>query len=176
MTTTEPEILPLSANGLRTALGAFATGVTVVTTCTPLGAPIGLTVNSFSSVSLQPPLVLWSLSVHSLAMPAFQACTHFTVNVLAAEQKEIAQRFARRGVDCWDGAAWHPGLGGAPLLAGSAAGFECRVRARYAEGDHVILIGAVLRCAQRRGAVPLLFHGGRYHACADMRHDPGHRP
>lgn len=172
---TEPETLPLSPRDLRTALGAFATGVTVVTTCTPAGIPVGLTVNSFSSVSLQPPLVLWSLSVHSLALPAFQACTHFAVNVLTAEQKDVAQRFAHRGVDCWDGVAWRPGAGAAPLLAHTAACFECRVRTRHAEGDHVILIGAVLRCAHSRGAVPLLFHGGRYHAYADMHHDPGHR-
>ena len=146
----------------RAALGMFATGVTIVTARTADGGMIGLTANSFNSVSLQPPLVLWSLARAAGSMPALSAGSHYAVNILAADQKDLAERFARRGADRWSGVAFTEGLG-APLLTGAAATFECFNRSRYEEGDHVIFVGEVERCNARRGASPLLFHGGRFY-------------
>ena len=147
----------------RAALGMFATGVTIVTARTPEGSVIGLTANSFNSVSLEPPLVLWSLSRAAASLAAFRAGSHYAIHVLAADQKALAERFALRGADRWQGVDFTEGAGGAPLLAGAAATFECFNRSRYDEGDHVIFVGEVERCARREGASPLLFHGGRFY-------------
>jgi flavin reductase (DIM6/NTAB) family NADH-FMN oxidoreductase RutF len=152
-----------SAQEFRAALGMFATGVTIVTARTAEGQMIGLTANSFNSVSLTPPLVLWSLSRAAASMPVFSAGSHYAINVLAADQKALAERFASKVADRWSGVTFDLGSGGAPLLHGSAAVFECFNRSRYEEGDHVIFIGEVERCVHRRGASPLLFHGGRYY-------------
>ena len=147
----------------RTALGMFATGVTVVTARGANGQLVGLTANSFNSVSLDPPLVLWSLSRRSAALAVFRAGTHYAINVLAADQLALAERFAARVPERWAGVAWQPGPGGAPLIEGAAAHFECSNRSRYAEGDHVIFVGQVEHCDHRPGAAPLLFHGGRFY-------------
>jgi flavin reductase (DIM6/NTAB) family NADH-FMN oxidoreductase RutF len=152
-----------SPQEFRAALGMFATGVTIVTARTADGNVVGLTANSFNSVSLSPPLVLWSLSRVAASMPAFSAGSHYAINVLAADQKPLAERFATKGADRWNGVTFDEGLGGAPLLHGAAATFECFNRSRYEEGDHVIFVGEVERCAHRTGASPLLFHGGRYY-------------
>jgi len=144
---------------LRDALGRFATGVTVVTTLTPRG-PLGLTVNSFASVSLHPPLVLWSPARKSSRFAAFEAASHFAIHVLAETQKALAEHFARRG-DGFEALATGPGLGGAPLLEGCVARFECRHAAQYDGGDHLIVVGEVLRLTQRDVA-PLIFHRGIY--------------
>lgn len=152
-----------SALEFRNALGMFATGVTIVTTRAADGSPIGLTANSFNSVSLDPPLVLWSLSKAAASMAAFRDGTHYAINVLASDQKALAERFAARGTDRWSGVDSVPGAGGAPLIAGAAATFECFNRSRYEEGDHVIFVGEVERCNWREGASPLLFHGGRFY-------------
>jgi flavin reductase (DIM6/NTAB) family NADH-FMN oxidoreductase RutF len=152
-----------SAQEFRAALGMFATGVTIVTARTADGQVIGLTANSFNSVSLTPPLVLWSLSRAAASMVAFSSGSHYAINVLAADQKALAERFASRGADRWRGVTFDAGAGGAPLLHGAAATFECFNRSRYEEGDHVIFVGEVERCTHRRGASPLLFHGGRYY-------------
>jgi flavin reductase (DIM6/NTAB) family NADH-FMN oxidoreductase RutF len=146
----------------RAALGLFATGVTIVTARTPDGRLVGLTANSFNSVSLSPPLVLWSLGRHAGSLPIFSAGSHYAINILAAEQKELAERFATRDIDRFAGVAWREGAGGAPVLEGAAAVFECANRSRYEEGDHVIFVGAVEACSSRPGAKPLIFHGGRY--------------
>lgn len=151
-----------SAVEFRAALGMFATGVTIVTARTSEGQVVGLTANSFNSVSLDPPLVLWSLSRAAASMPVFSTGSHYAINVLAADQKTLAERFALRGADRWAGVAFDFGSGGAPLLHGAAATFECFNRSRYEEGDHVIFVGEVERCTHRSGASPLLFHGGRY--------------
>jgi flavin reductase (DIM6/NTAB) family NADH-FMN oxidoreductase RutF len=151
-----------SPEEFRAALGMFATGVTIVTASAPGGQVIGLTANSFNSVSLSPPLVLWSLSRAAASMAVLAAGSHYAVNVLAADQKELAERFAAKGADRWSGVVFDPGAGGAPLLHGSAATFECFNRSRYEEGDHVIFVGEVERCTHRPGALPLLFHGGRF--------------
>ncbi|MDB5947552.1 MAG: flavin reductase domain protein FMN-binding protein [Ramlibacter sp.] len=141
----------------------FATGVTIVTARAPDGAVIGLTANSFNSVSLDPPLVLWSLAQAAASLAAFSKGSHYAINVLAADQKPLAERFALKGADRWNGVGFSEGIGGAPLLHGAAATFECFNRSRYEEGDHVIFVGEVERCSFRRGASPLLFHGGRFY-------------
>lgn len=151
-----------SAQEFRAALGMFATGVTIVTARSADGQVIGLTANSFNSVSLSPPLVLWSLSRIAASLPVFSAGSHYAINILAADQKTLAERFATRGADRWAGVTFDQGAGGAPLLHGAAATFECFNRSRYEEGDHVIFVGEVERCTHRIGASPLLFHGGRY--------------
>ena len=154
-----------SASDFRTALGMFATGVTIVTARARTGEPVGLTANSFNSVSLAPPLVLWSLARSAGSMPAFETGSHYAVHILAAEQHALAERFAKKGiVDRFEGVTFEEGAGGAPILAGSAAIFECFNRSRYEEGDHVIFVGEVERCSARPGAQPLIFHGGRYFA------------
>ncbi|TXC67575.1 flavin reductase family protein [Piscinibacter aquaticus] len=147
----------------RAALGMFATGVTIVTARGPDGAPVGLTANSFNSVSLTPPLVLWSLSRRAGSMAAFSAGSHYAINILAADQHALAERFASKAVDRFAGVAWHEGTAGAPVIDGAVAVFECFNRSRYDEGDHVIFVGEVERCAHRAGAQPLIFHGGRYY-------------
>ena len=142
----------------------FATGVTIVTARTPAGALIGLTANSFNSLSLSPPLVLWSLSQAAGSMPALSTGSHYAINVLAADQKALAERFAGRRDDRWAGVAYTEGASGAPLITGAAASFECFNRSRYEEGDHVIFVGEVERCSHRPGAAPLLFHGGKFYS------------
>jgi flavin reductase (DIM6/NTAB) family NADH-FMN oxidoreductase RutF len=141
----------------------FATGVTIVTARTAEGEFVGLTANSFNSVSLNPPLVLWSLARAAASMPAFSTGSHYAINILAADQKELAKRFATKGVDRFADVAFLEGVGGAPLLAGAAATFECFNRSRYSEGDHVIFVGEVERCSHRVGASPLLYHGGKFY-------------
>jgi flavin reductase (DIM6/NTAB) family NADH-FMN oxidoreductase RutF len=118
-------------------------------------------VSSFNSVSLAPPLVLWSLGLQSRKLAAFRACSHFTVNVLAASQVDLAQHFARSGTT-WDEVPHTVGLGGAPVLAQSLAVFECARRSQHTEGDHMVFFGEVLRCAQQDGT-PLLYHGGQFY-------------
>ncbi len=152
-----------SSHEFRTALGMFATGVTIVTARTPAGQVIGLTANSFNSVSLDPPLVLWSLAQAAASLPAFRAGSHYAINILAADQKALAERFSLRGADRWAGVSFTEGIAGSPLLGGAAATFECFNRSRYEEGDHVIFVGEVERCSWRPGASPLLFHGGRFY-------------
>jgi flavin reductase (DIM6/NTAB) family NADH-FMN oxidoreductase RutF len=146
----------------RSALGMFATGVTVVTARGHGGEPVGLTANSFNSVSLSPPLVLWSLARSAGSMPAFERGSHYAINILAAEQHALAERFAAKSGDRFADLAFRDGAGGAPVIEGAAAVFECFNRSRYEEGDHVIFVGEVERCAWRAGAQPLIFHGGRY--------------
>ncbi len=153
-------------DALRAALGAFATGITVVTCRDDDGVPVGLTVNSFNSVSLDPPLVLWSLARSSPTLVAFERCSHYVVNVLAAEQIDLSQRFALSSGEKFEGLNSSDGAGGAPLLAGCCAWFECSNALRHDGGDHVIFIGRVERIG-RGGGEPLLYHGGRYRRLAD---------
>jgi flavin reductase (DIM6/NTAB) family NADH-FMN oxidoreductase RutF len=145
----------------RDALGTFATGVTIMTARGRDGEPVGLTVNSFSSVSLEPPLVLWSQSLFAQSLQAFQEATHFVVNVLAAEQIELSKRFAgahdNRFLDVEHIVPEH----GAPVIVGCAAHFECRNEARYYGGDHVIFLGRVERYAHTKKPT-LMFCHGRY--------------
>jgi flavin reductase (DIM6/NTAB) family NADH-FMN oxidoreductase RutF len=143
----------------RDALGSFATGVTIVTTRGREGEPVGLTVNSFASVSLDPPLVLWSQSLYAQSLPAFQEASHFVVNVLAAEQVDLAKRFAgdhdNRFLDVQHIVPEH----GAPVIGGCAAHFECRNEARYYGGDHIIFVGRVERYVHTRKPTLMFCHG-----------------
>lgn len=148
----------------RTALGMFATGVTIVTARTAGGVLVGLTANSFNSVSLSPPLVLWSLAQSAASMAAFSAGSHYAINILSADQQDLARQFAAKGVDRFSGVKFEIGVSGAPLIEGAAATFECFNRSRYEEGDHVIFVGEVERCQHRAGASPLLYHGGKFYA------------
>ena len=152
-----------STTEFRASLAMFATGVTIVTARSASGELVGLTANSFNSVSLSPPLVLWSLSQAASSMAALSKGSHYAINILAADQKDLAERFASKRIDRWDGVNFIDGLAGAPLLAGAAASFECFNRSRYQEGDHVIFVGEVERCSHREGAAPLLYHGGKFY-------------
>ncbi|HUP92399.1 MAG TPA: flavin reductase family protein, partial [Solimonas sp.] len=149
------------ATEFRKALGSFATGVTIITTRAADGAPLGLTVNSFNSVSLNPPLVLWSLAESSLSLPIFRAASHWAVHVLAADQDQLSARFARRGEDKFAGLDVETGAGDVPLLRGCTARFQCRTAFQYEGGDHTIFVGEVL-AFDRSEAAPLVFHSGRY--------------
>jgi len=153
------------ARGFRRALGHFATGVTIVTAQHD-GNLAGCTANSFSSVSLDPPLILWSLARTSQSLEIFQQAGNFAVNVLAADQLELANRFARSGADKFAGVEWQTGIADAPLLPDAAAVFECRTHAKIDAGDHIIILGEVQRFA--RSARPLLlFTQGRFGLAVD---------
>ena len=152
-----------STQEFRAALGMFATGVTIVTARGPNGTPVGLTANSFNSVSVSPPLVLWSLARTAGSMPAFERGSHYAINILAAEQHALAERFSSKAADRFADLVFREGAGGAPILEGAVAVFECFNRSRYEEGDHVIFVGEVERCSWREGASPLLYHGGRFY-------------
>lgn len=153
--------------GLRHALGQFATGVTIVTTAGINNEPVGITANSFSSVSLDPPLVLWSLSRTALSRKAFENAAYFCVHVLAASQEELSERFASRGKNKFGGLIWAPGPGSMPMLEEYVARFQCRMTNQYPVGDHVVFVGEVLRF-DKTDQRPLVFHGGRY-ALAERR-------
>ena len=151
---------PADRRHLRDCLGRFATGVTIVTACAPDGTLAGLTVNSFNSLSLEPPLVLWSLGLRASNLPTFLESTHFSVSVLGADQLALALRFSRPHADRFEDVPLHAGLGGAPLIAGALAWFECESLARHTHGDHVLMIGAVRRCARTDGPALLFLDGG----------------
>ena len=151
----------MDARAFRNALGQFATGVTIVTARGASGECVGATVSSFNSVSLDPPMVLWSLDKRAYSRTAFESSTHFAVHVLTLEQRELAERFAKRGVDKFETLLCRSGLGQVPLLAGCAACFECVTRHKYDGGDHVIFVGEVERFEHMAG-LPLLFHGGAF--------------
>jgi len=153
--------------GFRNALGSFATGIAVVTTLGGEGRPLGLTVNSFNSVSLTPPLILWSLAKHLPVRDAFEACEHYAVNILAEDQQWLSRRFAGREADKFSGVAVEAGLGGVPLLAGCCARFECRNSVRHPGGDHIVFVSEVLRF-DRSDRPPLLYHGGAYRGLAPL--------
>lgn len=146
---------------LRCALGRFATGITVITTRSPEGKAEGLTVNSFSSLSLDPPMVLWSLRREAPCLPSFTRSGHFAVNVLAEDQGHLSRHFATPALNKFASVEHAIGLGGCPVLPGSLAHFECRTDQQIEAGDHIIFIGLVERFHFRDGD-PLIFSAGRY--------------
>ncbi len=151
------------ARAFRNALGTFPTGVAIITTLDEAGAPAGLTCNSFSSVSLEPPLVSWSMRKASKSIEIFRRTPTFAINILADDQDEMSGRFASsRIVDKFEGVDWRPGHGGTPLIAGSLAAFECRTFAVHDAGDHLIFIGEVERFEEGRQDEPLVFYKGAY--------------
>ena len=155
--------MPIDPRELRQALGCFATGITVITTRDPLqDQPIGITANSFNAVSLDPPLVLFSLARGAYSLQAFLEAGHFAVNVLSDHQGELSGRFARTSSDKWRGLAYEDWGSGCPILSGCAANFDCRTRYTHDGGDHVIFVGEVLQMACHPENEPLLYYQGRY--------------
>ncbi len=157
----------IDSRQLRTALGRFATGVTIVTCIGDDGRYVGLTANSFNSLSLAPPLVLWSLREVSPSIAAFAAAPRFAVNVLSEAQVDLSRRFASREPDRFAEGAWALGEHGAPVLAGCAAVFECETVSHQTAGDHRLFIGRVLACTES-ALPPLVFQGGHYHLLGEV--------
>lgn len=162
---------PIDPRDFRNALGTYATGVTIITAADSGEKPYGLTCNSFASVSLNPPLVLWSLLLYSSSLNVFQNASHFAVNVLGRSQQALASKFAKSSEGKFAGVDWKAGLGGAPLLAESVATFQCRSVNRYYGGDHVIFLGAVEAYAYNRDEPLLFLRGsfGRFLADEDLK-------
>lgn len=152
---------PTNPIEFRKALGSFATGVTVITSVDSDENPVGVTASSFNSVSLDPPLVLWSLAKNAMSLKTFQDSGHFCVHVLSAAQQDLSNRFASKGADKFSGLEWSRGVGGIPLLPKFAAQFQCRTTYQYEGGDHIIFVGEVLDF-EGKDEAPLVFHGGRY--------------
>lgn len=158
MTVSQSEV---DAKELRKVLGSFVTGVTIITTCDSEGRPYGLTANSFSSVSLEPPLVLWSQALVSPSYPIFRDADRFAISILSEGQTDLSSRFAKSSTDKFAGVETIPGIGGIPLIKGASAFLECRKVTSYPGGDHAVFLGQVERMerSQRR---PLVFGGGKY--------------
>lgn len=162
----ETEIAPKT---LRQVLGAYPTGVAIVTTRTADGRAVGLTINSFASLSLDPALVLWSLVEHSPSLAAFRDAPHFAISVLAGEQQALAQRFATAGLpDKFDGVPVREAPEGPPVIEGALATLVCAADRHVPAGDHLLLIGRVMRMDRRDGE-PLVFHRGRFAAIHEER-------
>lgn len=146
---------------LRNALGNFATGITVMTTLDTNGKPQGMTANSFSSVSLEPPLVSWCVGRESRLFNLFQSTHYFAVNILHRNQQSVSQLFSNSHDNKFEETPWHSGLNGLPLLDDCYCQLQCKIEHRYSAGDHVILIGRVLDFKSQPMS-PLIFHGGQY--------------
>ncbi|MCB8880231.1 flavin reductase [Acidisoma cellulosilytica] len=158
-----------SARMFRNALGSFATGVTVITARAADGADVGVTANSFNSVSLDPPMILWSIGKNSSSLAAFMQAENFVVHILATDQEALSGRFAKSGTDKFAGIEVERGQGDVPMLKGCAARFQCRTAFRHEAGDHYIIVGEVSDFDHDDHA-PLAFHGGRYGMF--VRNDP----
>lgn len=153
------------SRNFRNALGMFATGIAVVTTRTPEGDPIGLTINSFNSVSLEPPLIVWSLANQLPSRAIFENCEYYAINVLAEDQEPLSRLFSTRSDDKFGSLDVDTGVGGIPLLKGCCARFECRNTVRHPGGDHVVFLSEVLNF-DRQSLPPLIYHGGAYRRLA----------
>ena len=152
----------LTANEFRQAAGRFATGITVATVMDAEGMPHGLTANSFTSVSLEPPLVLVCVGHAAATLESFRTAKYFGVNILAEDQRTLSERFARKGHNRFEGIDWHPGKTGVPLLPGVVAALECEVHRKIAAGDHDVFLGEVVR-VEVHEKTPLVYFAGRYH-------------
>jgi len=154
--------MALDAREIRNVMGHFATGVTVITTKDITGKPFGLTVNSFTSLSLNPPLVVVCVDKTVDCYSCFDETKVFAVNVLSEDQEELSRRFATKGIEKFAGIQWRMGEHGAPLLDGVIGTIECKVNHSYEGGDHTIFLGEILSAAAK-GDRPLLFFKGKYH-------------
>jgi len=152
---------PVSSDEFRRACGRFATGVVVAAVVDAAGVPHGLTVSSFTSVSLRPPLVLVCLGHAVTNIEEFRHASHFGLSILAESARPISERFAQKGHDRFDGVEWHRGETGVPLLTHALANLECATHQRFTSGDHDILVGEVVRAHAKDGA-PLVHFSGRY--------------
>lgn len=161
----QPEI---DSRALRDALSSFATGVTIVTTSDSAGEPIGMTASSFNSVSMDPPLILWSVTKTAHSAPVFQKANHFSVHVLAADQMALSNRFARSGTDKFDGVDYMVDPNGVPHIAGVLTRFDCRTWSVYEGGDHWIIVGEVQDMETQSGE-GLVFSGGSYATAATIQ-------
>jgi len=161
--TAEPPVIDPAA--YRAVMGGFATGVTVITLGSTNGFRLGVTASSFNTVSLDPPLILWSLALKAPSLAAFRSHDLFAVSVLANHQKDIALQFARPAEDKFAGIDMIEGANGLPLIKGALAHIECRTVARYAGGDHEIMLGQVVSL-RRDDYAPLVFQGGKFHGLA----------
>jgi len=161
------DLRPCDPATYRDVMGAFPTGVTVMTLGRNDGFRLGVTASSFNTVSLDPPLILWSLALRAPSLTHFRQNEHFAVNVLGAGQHDIALQFARPSEDKFAGIETESGTTGLPLIAQALAHIECRVAARYPGGDHEIILGEVL-ALRRRDAAPLVFQRGAFHAIAPV--------
>ena len=159
---TSPELPSLDVREFRNALGQFATGVCLIGAAPTGFAPFAMTVNSFASVSLEPALVLWSLQKSSNCCEAFAKTENFSVNVLTQDQQDICNRYASKNDHQLALEHYQMGLTGSPVLRGALVTFECEVWARYPGGDHIIMVGEVVKMHSQPGEQPLLFHGGKY--------------
>jgi flavin reductase (DIM6/NTAB) family NADH-FMN oxidoreductase RutF len=152
----------------RNALGCFATGVTIITTVTSTGQPVGVTANSFNSVSLDPPLVVFSLDRRAYSLSQFQESRVFAINVLREEQKELSSAFARAGAPKWEGVKFEVWDTGSPILDDTLASFDCRLHATHDGGDHIVFLGNVLRMRAHPEGKPLLYFRGKYMKMGDI--------
>lgn len=150
----------VSQADFRHVMGHYATGVTIVTTVDGSGTPHGLTVNSFSSLSLDPPLVLWSLRGNSASLPVFQGATHFAINILSSQQEQVSRDFAKP-IDRFAAVEWDEGLERLPLIRDSLGWVECALHSELPGGDHSLFVGRVLRARATQKA-PLLYWRGAY--------------
>ena len=155
----------VSSDEFRRACGRFATGVTIATVIDTRGTPHGLTVSSFTSVSLRPPLILICLGHQTTVLDAFRYARYFGINVLAENQRDLSERFAKKGADRFDGLPWKPGKTGVPLIPGALAAMELQVHQRFISGDHDIFVGEMLHTHVTDGT-PLLHYTGRYREMA----------
>jgi flavin reductase (DIM6/NTAB) family NADH-FMN oxidoreductase RutF len=160
-------VAPVTSEEFRRACGRFATGVTIASVLDDCGVPHGLTVSSFTSVSLKPPLILICLGHEVTVIDIFRASRYFGVCVLSENQRELSERFARKGHDRFNGLDWRRGQTGAPLLSGVLAAMECAVDQRVTAGDHDIFIGEMVNCQIAEGE-PLLYFASRYRALGQM--------
>ena len=161
--------MTIDSRTLRDTLGLFVTGVTIITTRDEDDRPIGLTANSFNSVSLDPPLVLWSISNHARSLDAFSRAEHFAVHILRDDQADLSSLFARSGAPKFDGIEIGSGLGGVPVLPDCAACLECSLFDRHLAGDHVIYVAKIEKLSANLNAQPLVYHGGRYASLSDNK-------
>jgi flavin reductase (DIM6/NTAB) family NADH-FMN oxidoreductase RutF len=152
----------------RNALGCFPTGVTIVTTLGGDSLPVGVTVSSFTSVSLSPPLVLFCLDDRNSGLEAFRRCSHFSINVLSEEQRELSHRFSSRKTDKWKGLTYETWSSGVPILRECLANFECTMFAEHDGGDHRIFVGRVVRMAYSTVEKPLVYWRGDYAELTSM--------
>jgi flavin reductase (DIM6/NTAB) family NADH-FMN oxidoreductase RutF len=159
--------MTFDARAFRNALGCFPTGVAVVTSLTEDGAPLGVTISSFTSVSLTPPLILFCLDDKNSWVSAFRQTGYFAVNVLSDQQQDLSQRFASRADRRWDDVAFDRWQSGVPILSDCLANLECRISAIHDGGDHRVFVGEVLRLASRTDGTPLVYWRGAYAELSD---------
>lgn len=151
----------IDSAAFRQACGHFATGVTVIT-ATDGGEPVGMAVNSFTSVSLEPPLVLFCAGTDSSTWPRIEASDSYAVNVLAEDQEHVSRAFASKDVDRFEGIGFRTGKTGSPIIEGSLAFLDCEIEAKHDAGDHILVVGRVVELGIEREADPLIFFRGGY--------------